>query len=124
LHAGEIEQAKKALKIAADSHTKSEFAQYTYATLLEDQKNYLESSKYYQVGTNVDPKSTRCWLGYAKSSFEVHKYDQALDAYKRACKLDQKTAVAFRKATTVLRNSKESMLLKQYETASEACSGY
>jgi tetratricopeptide (TPR) repeat protein len=124
LHAGDTEEAKKALKAAADSHTKSEFAQYTYASLLEDHKNYLESSNYYQACTVADPKSSRCWLGYAKSSFEVHKYSQALDAYKKACKLDQKTAVAFRKATTALRNSKDSTFLKQYETASETCSGY
>jgi tetratricopeptide (TPR) repeat protein len=124
LQAGNTEEAKKTLRVAADSHTKSEFAQYTYANFLEDQKNYLDSSKYYQVGTLADPKSSRCWLGYAKSSFELHKYDLALGAYKKACQLDQKTAVAFRKATTVLRNSKNITFLKRYETASEACSGY
>ncbi|MGZ3743355.1 MAG: tetratricopeptide repeat protein [Pseudobdellovibrionaceae bacterium] len=124
LHSGETEEAKKALKAAAESHSKSEFAQYTYANLLEDQKNYLESSNYYLAGTVADPKSSRCWVGYAKSSFELHKYAQALEAYKKACKLEQKTAVAFRKATTTLRNSKDVTLLKQYEAASETCSGY
>ncbi len=124
LHIGETDAAKKALKAAADSHTKSEFAQYTYANLLEEQKNYLESSRYYQAGIAADPNSSRCWLGSAKSLFEIHKYDQALDAYKKACKLDQKTAVNFRKATTILRNSKNSSFSKKYEAASEACSGY
>jgi len=123
-HVGDTEEAKKDLKNAADTHSKSELAQYTYANLLEEQKNYLDSSKYYQTCTVADPKSSRCWSGYAKSAFEIHKYDEALEAYKKACKLDQKTAVAFRRATTVLRNAKDSTWLKPYETASESCSGY
>lgn len=124
LHAGETGEAKKSLKIAANSHSKSEIAQYTYADFLETQKNYIEAAKYYLAGTVADPKSSRCWLGYAKSSFELRKYSVALEAFKTACKLDQKTAVHFRKATTVLRNTKESSWMKQFETASESCSGY
>lgn len=124
LHAGDTDEAKKTLKAAAESHTKSELAQYTYGDLLETQKNYLEASKYYQAGTVADPKSSRCWLGYAKSAFEIHKYDAALEAFKKACKLDNKTAVHFRKATTALRNTKEASWTKQFESASEACSGY
>jgi len=124
LQAGDADEAKKSLKTAADAHSKSEFAQYTYANLLETQKNYLDANKYYQTCTNADAKSSRCWLGYATSSFELRKFDAALEAYKKACKLDQKTAVNFRKATTSLRNSKDSTWTKQYETASESCSGY
>jgi len=123
-NAGDVDEAKKTLKSAADSHSKSELAQYTYADLLENQKNYLEASKYYQNGTVADPKSSRCWLGYGKSTFEIRKYEAALDAYKKACKLDQKTAVYFRKATTALRNTKEASWTKQYEAGSEACSGF
>ena len=123
-HAGDIELAKKSLKDASDSHSKSEFAHYTYANLMEEQKNYLESSKYYQKGTAADPQSARCWLGYAKSSFELLKYEVALEAFKKACKLDQKNAVAFRKATTVLKSAKDTGWTKPFEKASEACSGF
>lgn len=123
-HGGEIEVAKKSLKTAAEIHSKSEFAQFTYAELMDEQKDYLSASKYYQNCTAADPKSSRCWIGFARSSFEIRKYEQALDAYKKACKLDQKTAVAFRKATTALRNTREGTWLQQYEAASESCSGY
>jgi tetratricopeptide (TPR) repeat protein len=121
---GNAEEAKKSLKSAADAHSKSEFAQYTYANLLEEQKNYLEASKYYLAGTAADATAARSWIGYAKTSFEVHKFEPALDAYKKACKLDKKNAVAFRKATTILRNTKDAAWVKPYETASDACSGY
>lgn len=124
LHAGDVEAAKKSLKIAADTHSKSEFAQFSYASLLEEQKNYLEAHKYYKAGTTGDANSSRCWLGYAKSAFEIHKYDQALEAFKTACRLDRKTAVAFRKATAALRNTREAQWTKQFESASESCSGY
>jgi tetratricopeptide (TPR) repeat protein len=122
--AGDIELAKKSLKTAADAHSKSEFAQYTYGNILEEQKNYLESSKYYLRGTQADPQSARSWLGYAKSSFELLKYEAALEAYKKACKLDQKNAVAFRKATTALKITKDKGWVGPFEKASESCSGY
>jgi tetratricopeptide (TPR) repeat protein len=122
---GNAEESKKALKSAADTHSKSEFAQFTYATLLEEQKSYLEANKYYEACTNADGKSARCWAGYAKTAFEIHKYEQALDAFKKACKLDRKNAVAFRKATTALRNMKDSNIwAKPFEAGSESCSGY
>jgi tetratricopeptide (TPR) repeat protein len=121
---GNLDESKKTLKTAADAHSKSEFAQYTYASLLEDQKSYLDASKYYLACGAADAKSARCWVGAGKTLFEIHKYEQALDAYKKACKLDRKNAPAFRKAATVLRNSKDVTWVKPYETASEACSGY
>lgn len=122
--AGDIEKAKKSLKIAADTHSKSEFAQYTYAALLEEQKNYLESDQYFARAVKADPKSARSWLGHAKSSFELRKYEPALEAFKHACKLDRKNAVAFRKATTALKSAKDTGWTGPFEKASESCSGY
>jgi tetratricopeptide (TPR) repeat protein len=124
LHAGDKEEAKKVLKSAADAHTKSEFAQYSYASLLDDEKNFLEASKYYNAGVVADPKASRSWLGYAKASFEIQKFEQALEAFKKACKLDRKMAVSFRKAANLLKASKDATWVAPYETASESCSGY
>lgn len=122
--AGDMDEAKKSLKTAADAHSKSEFAQYTYANLMEEQKSFLDANKYYQRATAADDKSARSWLGYAKSAFELRKYPEALEAYKKACKLDQKNAVAFRKATTTLKSAKDTGWTGPYEKASESCSGY
>lgn len=124
LHAGDKEEAKKLLKSAADSHSKSEFAQFSYATLLDDQKDYLAASKYYGAAVAADPQAARSWIGYAKSSFEIQKFEQSLEAFKKACKLDRKNAVAFRKAVTLLKTSNDSTWVKPFETASESCSGY
>ncbi|MEK2689361.1 tetratricopeptide repeat protein [Bdellovibrio sp. GT3] len=118
---GDDDKAKTTLKKAATDFPKSEFAQYTYGRLLEDDKSSIEAMKYYKVGTEADPKSARSWLGLATTSFEIKKYEVAFIAYKNACKYDKKNAVAFRRATTVLRNSRNSEWTGKFESASENC---
>ncbi|WP_413559135.1 tetratricopeptide repeat protein [Bdellovibrio sp. HCB209] len=118
---GDDDKAKAVLKRAADEFPRSEFAQYTYGRLLEDDKSSIEASKYYKTGTEADPKSARAWLGLATTSFEIKKYEISLIAYKNACKYDKKNAAAFRKATTILRNSRVTDWVGKFESASENC---
>lgn len=114
--------AIKALKKASTDFPKSELAQYQYGKVLEEQKNYIDAMRVYKIGTEADAKSARSWLGLAKSTFELRKYDISLIAYKNACKYDKKNAVAFRRATTILRNTKNSQWVGKFESASEVCS--
>lgn len=118
---GEEKQAETEFKKAAQRFPQSELAQYQYGKILEDQKNYVAAMKIYKTGTEADPKAGRSWLGLANSAFEIRKYDIALLAYKNACKYDKKNAVAFRRATTVLRNNRNSEWIGKYESASENC---
>lgn len=118
---GEDATALSTLKKASQDFPQSEFAQYQYGKLLEDQKSYVEAMKLYKKGTEADPKAARSWLGLATSSFEIRKFELSLMAYKNACKYDKKTAVAFRKATTVLRNQKNSQWVGKFEESSETC---
>ncbi|UYL10617.1 tetratricopeptide repeat protein [Bdellovibrio sp. SKB1291214] len=118
---GDDDKAKATLKKAADDFPKSEFAQYTYGNLLEEDKSSIEAMRYFKTGTEADPKSARSWLGLATSSFDNKKYDVSLIAYKNACKFDKKNAVAFRKATTILRNSRVTEWVGKFESASENC---
>lgn len=119
---GEEDLASKTFKKAAKDFPKSELAQYNYAKHLEGTKNYLEALTYYKAGTEADPLAARSWLGLATSSFEVKKYEVSLIAYKKACQYDKKNAVAFRRATAILRNQKNSQWTGKFESASEACS--
>nr|WP_295902388.1 tetratricopeptide repeat protein [uncultured Bdellovibrio sp.] len=118
---GEDEKALKALKKASIDFPKSELAQYHYGKVLEEQKSYVDAMKVYKAGTEADPKAARSWLGLATSSFEIRKYELALLAFKNACKFDKKNAVAFRRATTVLRNAKNSQWIGKFEHESETC---
>jgi Thioredoxin domain-containing protein len=118
----QVESATKKLKFTADKFPKSELAQYSYAKNLEEQKNFVDAFKYYQVATVADAKSSRSWLGLATSAFEIRKYDVALEAYKKACKFDHKLAVNFRKAATSLKMSRNSEWAGRYDQAAEICS--
>ncbi|NUN04518.1 MAG: O-linked GlcNAc transferase [Bdellovibrio sp.] len=118
---GEDKRAQSALKKAAKDFPKSELAQFQYAKTLEDQKNYVDAMRVYKLATEADAQSSRSWLGLANSSFEIRKYEIALAAYKLACKFDKKTAVSFRRATTVLRNTRNSEWLSRFESSSENC---
>nr|BFD64715.1 hypothetical protein BdHM001_33960 [Bdellovibrio sp. HM001] len=118
---GQDDTAAKTLKKASADFPRSELAQFNYGRLLEDQKNYIEAMKVYKAGTEANAKAARSWLGLATTSFELRKYDISLLAYKNACKYDKKNAVAFRRATTVLRNAKNSKWTDQFEVASDNC---
>lgn len=118
---GQDATAVKTLKKASADFPTSELAQFNYGRLLEDQKNYIEAMKIYKAGTEANAKAARSWLGLATTSFELRKYDISLLAYKNACKYDKKNAVAFRRATTVLRNAKNSKWTDQFEVASDNC---
>ena len=96
-------------------------AQYEYAKILEEQKNFIDAVKYYKAATEAGPTSGKAWLGLASTSFEIRKFEVAIIAYKNACKFDRKNASAFRKATTILRNARNSEWAGKFETASESC---
>ncbi len=118
---GDDKLAMATLKKAAQQFPKAEIAQYNFAKLLEEQKNYVEAMKVYKTGTEADPKSARSWLGLATTSFEIKKYEIALLAFKNACRYDKKNAVAFRRATTTLRTNRNSQWVDKFENASENC---
>ena len=120
-HTGDTNAANQTLKRAADRFPKSELAQYHYGKVLEDKKNYPDAMKYYRVGTTADAKSARSWLGLAATSFELQKFDISLEAYKKACRFEHKNAAAFRKATGVLRNSRNSEWTGRFESAADSC---
>ncbi len=118
---GDEQMGNKTLKKAAQDFPQSELAQYNHAKTLEEQKSYVEALNTYKKGTDADPKSARSWLGLATTSFEIRKYEISLIAYKNACRFDKKNAVAFRRATTVLRNQKNGEWMNKFEEASETC---
>jgi tetratricopeptide (TPR) repeat protein len=118
---GDESNSAATLKKATAKFPTSEVAQYEYAKLLEEQKNFIDAVKYYKAATEVGPTSAKAWMGLASASFEIRKFEVSLIAYKNACKFDRKTAGAFRKATTILRNNRNTEWSGKFETASENC---
>ncbi|GIL17119.1 MAG: hypothetical protein BroJett040_08700 [Oligoflexia bacterium] len=119
---GKIEEATKLLKKTADLFPKSEEAQITWAQHLDGQKNYVASLGYYQRAVQASPNSINGLLGLAQSSFELKKYDEALQFWKKACQLNGKaTNSSLRKATNVVRLSRQAELLTKFEAAVDTC---
>ncbi len=118
---GKNEEGLAVIKKAALSFPKSEFAQFTYGKILEDSKNSVDAMKYYKAATESDPTSARSWLGLASTTFELKKYEIAYEAYKKACRFDKKNAVAFRRATAILRTNKVANWIEKFENGSESC---
>ncbi len=118
---GQIPEAEKTLKAAANRFPNSEFAQYTYAKVLGDQKNYVDAFSYYKSAAAADAKSARAWLGVATCALELQKLDISIVAFKKACHLDPKNAAAFRKASAQLSGSKNMDWSKKFSEASEQC---
>lgn len=115
-------QGIKMLQKTAKDFPKSELAQFSYAKVLEEQKNYLEAMNFYKAGTDAEEMSARCWVGLANTAFEIKKFEVALIAYKKACKFDRKFAAAFRKAAANLRISKNAEWTEKFQSSSESCS--
>ncbi|MNK85017.1 Tetratricopeptide repeat protein [compost metagenome] len=118
---GDEANSAATLKKAALKFPTAEVAQYEYAKLLEEQKNFIDAMKYYKAATEAGPTSAKSWMGLASTSFEIRKFEVSLIAYKNACKFDRKNAAAFRKATTILRNNRNTEWSGKFESASESC---
>lgn len=119
---GDVALAEKTLKNAANRFSKSEFAQYSYARVLEDQKNFVDAFGYYKSAAAADDKSAKAWVGVATCALELQKFDISLVAFKKACTLDKKYAASFRKAASQLSGSKNMDWSRRFSEASESCS--
>lgn len=118
---GNDEDAENRLKTAADQFPNSELALITYAQDQDQKKNFVVSYNYYKKTIALNPSSTDALLGLATASFEIQKYQEALDIFTKACSLDIKTLSHFRKATNTLRLMKNADWLSKFEVAQQVC---
>jgi tetratricopeptide (TPR) repeat protein len=120
----DTESAKKAemyLRRAAIRFPKSLLAQMTYAQFLDEKKSYVEAFNYYKRATVADSQSTDAFVGLGRSALEIQKYQDSLDAFKKACDLDRSSLPAIRRATNTLRTMKIADWEKQFDQASDRC---
>jgi tetratricopeptide (TPR) repeat protein len=118
---GNSEEASKNLKLAANAHSKSEFAQISYAHFLEEKKNFVEAFKYYQRAVKADKESLAGWVGVGSTGLEIQKLSNSLAAFTTACDLSKTVLPAFRRATNALRLAKNDLWKKKFEIELEKC---
>lgn len=113
--------AEQSLKNAAEKFQKSAFAQLTYGQFLENKKDYLKSYKIFSRCLALEPMNEICLLGHGFSAAQVLKYNESLESYKKACKLNRKNAVQARRVLQILRTEKRSAWIPKYEVLVENC---
>lgn len=118
---GKTLEANSLLKRAADNFTASFDAQLTYAVLLEEQKNYIESQKYFQKAVNLDPQSLKAQVGFAATSVELQKFQEGLEIFKKACKINKNAIVGLRKSIVSLKGFKATEFVTKYEELGDIC---
>ncbi len=91
------------------------------AQFLDEKKNYIGSYGYYKRAVDANKKSVLALQGLGNSGLEIQKYQESLDAYTKACKMDRKTLPLFRKAANTLRTMKSADWLKKFEIAIDKC---
>ena len=118
---GDVDAAKSLLKKTADKFNESVDAQMGYAQFLDEQKNFLEANSYYKRATLADPKYTKAWLGFSFSALELEKYQDSLDGFVEACKLDRRSSEQLRRAISSLRLLKLVAWQTKFEALNETC---
>jgi lipopolysaccharide biosynthesis regulator YciM len=110
------------IKKAAEDFKNSELANFTYASLLEEKKDFVTAFSFFQKAVSADATSIRSQIGLAKSAFELKKLDVALEAFKASCKKDKVSQSELRKKLFILKTEKNADWIAKYESALETCS--
>lgn len=104
---GQTQNADSYFKKAADSFSKSELAQVSYASFLDESKNYLTSYGYWKRATAADPQSKRAWSGLAFAALETQKFAESISAFEHLCELDKDAERTLRRAAKQLQQLKQ-----------------
>lgn len=119
---GETEAAKTRLRAAAVRFSGSEFAQFQYALLMEEEKNWIDANKFYEQCVVADSKSDRCWLGVGNSAIQLRQYERSVQAFSRACQLaGRKHSPVVRRAVSTIRQRKDLEWSDRLSRVAERC---
>lgn len=119
---GEPERAKKLLKEAADKFPNSDVAQQEYALMLEKDKNYLESFRYYRKCLDANAQAEQCLLGVGNTGVQVQKYEEAHKAFQKTCQLWKRKHIAqIKKATAVVRQGSSDTWPSKFQELADGC---
>lgn len=106
---------------AAGKFPVSEPVLVTQGQLYLDRKDYPNAAEAYRKATTVGLKSLTAWVGYGRSLFELHRYKDALDAFKHACKIDPHSSKDFREMAGRLHKDKNKDWEYKYVDSLSAC---
>lgn len=115
------DDALRILKQAAKQFQTSEDVQDAAGEMTFNTGDFANSFKFFSQCIKQHPKSSKCYLGYAKSAFELQKYPESLDGFAALCKLDNSTLGEFRKALANLRMKNEHIWENRFDAGLNKC---
>ena len=117
----ELEQAQKYFLRAADSFSKSGFAQISAGDFFAGQKNFLKAYTYYKRASEASPDSIDAWQGLARSGLEIQKFAESYSALEKACKINRSAHLEVRKAMASLRQQKNNEWMTKFDSLATTC---
>ena len=119
---GQDTKANAYFKKAADSFSKSEFAQSSYALFLDGSKNYSQSFPYWKRATEADATSVRAWNGLAHSALEIQKFADSYAAFEKLCLLEKSAERTLRQAVGSLKTMNQPTWMEKFTDLVSKCS--
>ena len=119
----QAERGEMIILKAAKQFQKSDAAQIAAANIKFKHKQWHAASDIYAQSTIANPNSDEGFIGWARSLFEMQKYNDAKIAYTKACTLNKKYLPDLRNAIAVLRQKDQIVLANQYESILPRCGG-
>ena len=92
----EPERALATMNDAASKFPNAESVLSMQGLVYADKKDHLNAYNSYKRAATFAPKSVGAWVGYGKAAYDLHKYQESLDAFKKACKIDSHAVKDFR----------------------------
>lgn len=118
---GDPEKTEKVFSLLQKDFENNEIAMMSVAEYYDQRHRYNLSWPIYKKYVGKNAQSLKAQTGLAKSSFELQKYQESLDALKMMCKLDNAHTHIFRENLKILEKSKIADWAKKYEKALDDC---
>ena len=117
----DLDKAQVYFLKAADSFSKSGFAQLAAGDFFAGQKNFLKAFTYYKRASEASPDAIEAWQGLARAALEIQKFLDSYLALEKACKINRSAHLEVRKAMVSLRQQKNTEWMNKFDSLATTC---
>jgi tetratricopeptide (TPR) repeat protein len=117
----EPDRALTMINQAAAKFTNNEAVLSMQGLIYSDKKDHSRAYAAYKRAATFAPKSVSAWVGYGKAAYDLHKYQESLEAFKKACKIDSHASRDFREVAGRLHKEKNEEWRYKFTDALSSC---
>lgn len=119
ISAGEKNRGQRMLASVGKKYAHSEEALWATANMYQESKDLVSAYDFYKKASQHKDSKPRDFLGLAVVAFELKKYQEALDAFRKHCSTSKVLDHEFRRASGYLKN--KPYWQKKYRSAMQGC---